>query len=549
MISLVLRRYSLFLLIGSALGWITCTATLAQDVRLESTSIIREIQAANERQEMTVNTSRILTLSPSLTEANRIPQAQVNDEAVLDVTALSPTQIQIAAKKPGVTQVNLWDENGKVYTVDVIVYGDSRELSMLLHSQFPNASLKVVPVSNGVLISGYVDQSSDIQNIIRISEEYYPKVLNNIHVGGVHQVLLHVRAMEVSRTKLRSLGFDWTVMSNGDMLVQGVSGLIGGVTKAAADTAPGVSANAGATMKFDLIDGSSAFFGVLEALRQDNLAKVLAEPTLVTSSGRPAFFHVGGEVPYLVPQGLGTTAIEYKEYGTRVDFVPIVLGNGKIRLEVRPRVSDIDTARSILSDGQIIYAFTKHEVDTGVQMQAGQTLAIAGLVQNRVESTRRGIPWVSDLPYVGTAFRRVEERNNEVELLIFVTPELVDAMDAHEVPPCGPGMRTASPGDCELYLKGYIEVPRCCPPGTPGTRNGQPVQMFLPEQALSPDEILTPTPSMPPAPMPSVTERSSASPARQNRSVQQSRSSTASRPGAAAELPGFIGPIGYDSGE
>jgi len=549
MISLVLRRYCLFLLIGSALGWITCTSAQAQDVLLESTSIIREIRAANERQEMTVNTSRILTLSPGLTEANRIPRAQVNDEAILDLTALSATQIQIAARKPGVTQVNLWDENGKVYTVDVIVYGDSRELSMLLKSQFPNASLKVVPVSNGVLISGYVDQPSDIQNIMRISEEYYPNVLDNIRVGGVHQVLLHVKAMEVSRTKLRSLGFDWTVMSNGDLLVQGVSGLIGAVTKGAADTVPGVSANAGATMKFDLINGSSAFFGVLEALRQDNLAKVLAEPTLVTSSGRPAFFHVGGEVPYLVPQGLGTTAIEYKEYGTRVDFVPIVLGNGKIRLEVRPRVSDIDTARSIVSDGQIIYAFTKHEVDTGVQMQAGQTLAIAGLVQNRVESTRRGVPWVSDVPYLGAAFRRVEEKNNEIELLIFVTPELVDAMDAHEVPPCGPGMRTASPRDCELYLKGYIEVPRCCPPGSPGTQNGQPVQMFMPEQSLSPDEILTPTPSMPPAPMPSVTEHSSVSSARQNRSVQKSRPSTASRPGASGELPGFMGPIGYDSGE
>ncbi|NQT13447.1 MAG: pilus assembly protein N-terminal domain-containing protein [Planctomycetes bacterium] len=550
MISHTLRRRFSFLLIGSALAWTVGNTASAQDDFLQSTSIIREIQAANERQEMTVNTSRILTLSPSLTEANRIPRAMVNDEAVLSLTALSDTQIQIAAKKPGVTQVNVWDENGSVYTVDVIVYGDARELSMLLQAQFPNAALKVVPISNGVLISGYVDQPGDIQNILRIAEEYYPdKVLNNIHVGGVHQVLLHVRAMEVSRTKLRSLGFDWTVMSNGDLFVQGVSGLIGGITKGAADTVPGVSANSGATMKFDLINGNSAFFGVLEALRQDNLAKILAEPTLVTTSGRPAFFQVGGEVPYLVPQGLGTTAIEYKEYGTRVDFVPIVLGNGKIRLEVRPRVSEIDAARSIVSDGQVIYAFTKHEVDTGVQMQSGQTLAIAGLVQTRVESQRRGVPWVSDLPYIGAAFRRLEEKNNEIELLIFVTPELVDAMDAHEVPPCGPGMRTASPNDCELYLKGYTEVPRCCPPGGPGMIQGQPGPMFIPGQAPSPDQILAPIPSVPSAPIPPAPASSSVSTTRQDRSLRQSRPAADIRQARTGELPGFMGAIGYETAE
>jgi pilus assembly protein CpaC len=361
-------------------------------------------------------------------------------------------------------------------------------------------------------------------------------------------VLLHVKAMEVSRTKLRALGFDWVAMSNGDLFVQGVSGLIGGVAKGASDGMAGVSASPSATMQFDIVNGNSAFFGVLEALRQDNLAKILAEPTLVTTSGRPAYFQVGGEVPYLVPQGLGTTAIEYKEWGTRVDFVPIVLGGGRIRLEVRPRVSDIDTSRSVVKEGEVIYAFTKHEVDTGVQMQAGQTLAIAGLVQNRVESHRRGVPWVSELPYVGAAFRRVEERNNEVELLIFVTPELVDAMDAHEVPPCGPGMRTTSPDDCELYFKGHIEVPKCCPPGTAGTHQGQAIEIMTTgqEQPPLPGQILAPSPTVPipPAPMPP-----SVSSTRQNRSVQQSRSAKTARKPAKGELPGFIGPIGYAAAE
>jgi len=566
-------------LIGSAIFWMACDTAGAQQFEAEPASLVRQIQAANERQEMTVHSSRILTLSPKLTSANRIPRAQVNNPDVLDVTPLSATQIQISAKKPGVTQVNLWDENGDIYTVDVIVYGDARELSMILENEFPNAALRVVPLSNAVMISGYVDQPGNINGIMEIAEQYYPKVIDNIQVGGVHQVLLHVKAMEVSRTKLRSLGFDWAVLSDWNAVTQGVSGLLGSVTKSQVsfDTTTGIPqiteplapASAGATLSFDIINGTDSFFGVLEALRQDNLAKVLAEPTLVTSSGRPAYFTVGGEVPYAVPQGLGAIAIEYKEYGTRVDFVPIVLGNGRIRLEVRPHVSDIDAGRSIMQDGQVIYAFRKHEAETGVTLQAGQTLAIAGLVQNRVESTRRGIPWVSDLPYAGALFRRVEEKNNEVELLVFVTPELVDAMDPEEVPLCGPGQRTTSPNDVQLGVRGHIEVPKCCPQGPPGMVPGQSGQIVPPEamlpadglvlpgqivpadQIVPPEPRLTPKPSksavrIPPAPPRSPKKSSVVSPRGQELSDRRAGRPVAPRPDAASELPGFMGPIGYD---
>jgi pilus assembly protein CpaC len=530
-------------LIVSALVGIVCGTARAQQQELQPASIVCEIRAASERQEMTVNTSRILTLAKSLTEANRIRRAQVNNPDVLDVTPLSADQVQIAAKKAGVTQVNLWDENGGIYTIDVIVYGDAQELSMILESEFPNASLSVKPISNGVLISGYVDQPEDIRNIVQIAEEYYPKVVNLIRVGGVHQVLLHVKAMEVSRTKLRNLGFDWEVLAGTGLFVTGTSGLINTAT---------LAKNPAANLRFDIL-GDTDFFGVLEAMRQDNLAKLLAEPTLVTSSGRPAYFTVGGEVPYLVPQGLGATSIDYKEYGTRIDFVPIVLGNARIRLEVRPHVSDIDNGRSIMDNGQTIYAFKKQEVDTGVTLQAGQTLAIAGLVQNRVESTRRGVPWASDLPYLGVLFRRVEEETNEIETLIFVTPELVDAMYTEEVPPCGPGLRTGSPTDFELGVRGYIEVPKCCPPGEAGTMPGmipgQPGQVLPSEPTMLPEPILPPQPFEPSARGPRATRSSSVSgkPAsRRLRPAPLPTKSMAARSGAPLELPGFLGPIGYE---
>ena len=137
------------------------------------------------------------------------------------------------------------------------------------------------------------------------------------------------------------------------------------------------------------------------------MLKILSDPTLVTVSGRPAFFNSGGEFPILVPQSLGTVSIEYKKFGTQIDFVPIVLGNGNLRLEVRPRISEIDHTRSITINGTTVPGLRVREADTGVEMHPGQTLAIAGLVQTRSEARKqREIPWLGEMPYVGAAFRR-----------------------------------------------------------------------------------------------------------------------------------------------
>lgn len=508
-------------------------------------AVVCKISESNQRQELTVNTSRILTLD------KRIPQAQVNNPEILQLTALSPNQIQIFAKKPGVTQVNLWDESGAIYSIDVIVFGDARELSLLIESQFPNCSIRVVPISNGVMLSGYVDQPEHVSRIMQLAQEYYPRVINNLTLGGVHEVLLHVKVMEVSRTKLRALGFDWTQISGQNIVRSSVSGLISGAT--GADAVAGTSASAvtsGAeTFFFSIIDGSDAFFGVLEALRQDNLMKVLAEPTLVTVSGRPAFFQVGGEFPIIVPQSLGTVSIEYKKFGTQVDFVPIVLGNGKIRLEVRPRVSDIDSARSVTINSTTVPGLRVREVDTGVEMKAGQTLAIAGLVETRVEAQRRGLPWISDVPYIGVPFRRVVERTNEVELLILVTPELVSAMNPEEVPPGGPGMSTTSPTDSELYFGGLIEVQSRRPNGSAGDFGT--IEVLPPSQEAAP----TPAPVLETAP-PSgpVLNRVPSKLPVATRPTVSSKSAPAAAPlpptaadaGGVKPLPGFKGKIGYD---
>ena len=432
------------------------TSTLSAQGRFGN-SIVTKVAGAGDKIELTTNSSRILTID------KRIPRVQVNNPELLTVTPLSATQVQVSAKKAGVTQVNLWDEDDNIHTVDVYIYGDVRELQHALKTQFPNSSVKVYRYSNSLVLTGFIDRPDYVDPIYELASDYAPKVINNINVGGVQQVLLKVKIYEISRTKLRELGVDLAhVSSSGAFIGTSISGLLSNIN--VADGVTTLVDTGGQTVEFAVTNGGDIFAGWLDAVEQNNIAKILAEPNLVTVSGRPAQFNEGGEIPVLIPQSLGQIAVEYKPYGTQVDFLPIVLGNGKIRLEVRPRISDIDDSRSVTINDINIPALTVRQVDTAVEMNAGQTLAIAGLIQQRTETVKRGLPYLSDIPILGVPFRRVGDDVNEIELLVMVTPELVDAMDPHEVPPCAPGMGTISPSDCDLYINGKMEVPDGCNP-------------------------------------------------------------------------------------
>lgn len=463
----VLGRFSRTWIVAAlAFGFVAASAVSAQEFSTASAdfatpNIIRHISRQSERLEMTTNASRILTLDVN------IPRVQVNNPELVAVTPLSATQIQVSAKKPGVTQINLWDQDNQLHTLDVIIYGDVQELEFALKTQFPNSSVAVKKFSQSLMLTGFVDSPDHVGPIMRLAEDYAPKVINNLDVGGVQQVLLKVKVFEVSRTKLRRLGVDWAAFgAGGDFAVNSVSGLI-----QTFDSAGSTFTSTGETLAFGLVDGGDSFFGLLDALQQNNLAKILAEPNIVAVSGRPAQFLEGGEIPIIVPQSLGTSSIEFKPFGTQVDFLPIVLGNGNIRLEVRPRVSAIDDSIGINLQNQTVPGFRVRQADTAVEMRAGQTFALAGLIQRQTEAVHRGLPFVSDIPVIGVPFRKVEEQVNEIELLILVTPEFVDALDPHQVPPCGPGMSTMSPDNCALYFGGHLEVPNAYGPCGPGDCN------------------------------------------------------------------------------
>jgi pilus assembly protein CpaC len=445
---------------------------------------VHRVQSANERMEIIANSSRVLTLDQN------IPRAQVNNKELIELTPLSPREIQVFAKKPGVTQINLWNDKGQLYTIDCIVTADARELTEQIRQAFPNANIQVRPIGTGVLLTGSIDRDDQVSTIINIAKAYYPDVQSSIEVVSVQQILLHCKVAEVDRNKLRTLGFDFAnVAESGSFVVSSISGLI----SAASVRSGTVPSGAGDTVRFGVVDGGNAFFGFLEALRQEEVLKILSDPTVTTVSGRAASFIVGGEFPILVPQSLGTVSIEYKEFGTQLDFIPIVMGNGNVRLEVRPRISEIDETRSITINGTTVPGLRVRQVDTGVEMKPGQTLALAGLVQTRLAGRVRGLPWLSEMPYIGAAFRSTRQREEEIELVILVTPELAAGLDCEEVPKCLPGMHTDIPNDCEMSFRGYIEVPSKGPCGPNGCGpNG------CAPQGVDPAAYYQPTPGAPP---------------------------------------------------
>jgi pilus assembly protein CpaC len=441
---------------------------------------VQETPGGRQSIQMVVSTSREITADRAF------KQVRIQNPNVISALPLAGgNRLQISAMTTGVTQVDLVGADDSVYTLEVMVLGDVRELEAILRQAFPGTHLVITPIQKGCIISGYVNDD-DVEHVVTIAEGYFPTVINRVNVTGVHTIQLETQVMEVSRTKLKELGIDWA-FANGDDFVANTAG---GLLTAAGSTFGTTGAQ---NFSVGIAENGTQFFSSIKALRQNNLVKVLANPTLTAIDGRPASFNVGGEIPIVVPSGLGQVGIQYREYGTRVDYVAKVKGEGRIYLEVRPYVSEIDPTRSVTILGTSVPGLRSRFLETGVELQAGQTLALGGLLQMRTESLSSGLPFFSDLPYLGAFFRTTRELQNEIELLITVTPNFAGPMDAHEVPMGGPGANTTSPTESELYWKGYIEVPmtdNCLPgqgqPGmiTNGYPNGQSIQNQGPVQPM-----------------------------------------------------------------
>jgi pilus assembly protein CpaC len=235
----------------------------------------------------------------------------------------------------------------------------------------------------------------------------------------------------------------------------------------------------------------------LNALESESLLKILASPVLTTTNGTPANLLSGGEFPILVPQSLGTVTVQWKEYGVRLTAVPLLLGNGRVRLNLQPEVSQKDLSNSITTGGLTVPALTTRRVNTSVEMRFGETFMLGGLIEVQDTAQTSKVPWLGELPYLGALFRTVSYQSTETELVILVTPVLAGAMTDCQVPPGGPGMFTDQPTDRELYSYGLIEVPsyggHCANCGN-GSGGYPPPVIDFDLSHGSPGPLLTPVP-------------------------------------------------------
>jgi pilus assembly protein CpaC len=225
--------------------------------------------------------------------------------------------------------------------------------------------------------------------------------------GSNTQVVVHLKVLEVPLAKLRALGFD--------------------LAKLPGDAAPPPATPDGAseTFKSKVIDDARQFSQLLDALRKDDLVKVLAEPTLVTLSGKTAQFECGGRLPVLVPQPDGSTAVEHQHYGTQVKVKTDVLADGRIRLDVYCRLGEIEPSNGVRVGKETSPGLRVREFQTGVELQSGQTLLLTGLVQQREERREFGVPILSKVPYANRMFKNVGLGRDEIATLVLVRPEIV----------------------------------------------------------------------------------------------------------------------------
>lgn len=462
-----------------------------------------QITAEQMKLEVTEKFSKILKFP------GKIKRVDGFDPTVLSITALTPYEIRVQAMVPGVTTMVITDEDGKVYTVEVFVSGDARHLQAYLKELFPRSSVTAIKVQDSVVLRGWVTEPEAITEMVEIAEQFFPNgVLNQMKLAGVQQVLLKVKIMEVQRSKIRQLGVNWLFLNQNGYAYSTPGSLvpITGIT-APFGGPPAVTASqnliSGTSLGFGVLDSSNIFQAFIEALKQEALLKILAEPELVTTSGRPANLLSGGEFPILVPQSLGTVTIEWREFGVRMEAVPIVLGNGRLRLEVQPEVSERDFSNAVQVAGTTVPGLTVRRANTAIEMNFGETMVIAGLISSRKTAETSKTPFLGELPFVGAAFRRVRYTEGETELVIMVTPELVTPLKSGQIPPGGPGRFTATPTDRELYIDGVLEVPsygeECpeCRYSVPGP--------LSPEAMMNMENVLPPTsasqiPPAPPAP-------------------------------------------------
>jgi pilus assembly protein CpaC len=414
--------------------------------------------------------------------ATELDQASIAD---VDVLLLSPTDLFLRGKKAGATNIILQDSNGMCYLHDIIVSIDPATLQAKLAELLPGEKeIRVRSAENAIVLTGMVSDTPTLDEALRLASAYGDgkHVVNLLRVTAPQQVMLEVKIAEVSKTLLDKFGIDFARMitSADGLTAQVMSGIFGGAPALFgkfSQNLPGTvlggaaqavvsSSNAAAGANLATSGASATLFG-LDAQKKDGLVRVLAEPNIMAISGQSASFLSGGKIFIPVAQthnnGVPTITLEEKEFGVGLKFSPTVLDGTRVNLKLVSEVSELSQTGSPFTTvggvTAVLPSLTTRRVDTTVQLNDGQSFAVAGLIRNNVTETLARFPGLGDLPVLGALFRSTEFKKDQTELIFIITPRLVRPAAAL----AAPTDNHAAPSGVDAVLKGKTEGKAAAP--------------------------------------------------------------------------------------
>jgi pilus assembly protein CpaC len=407
---------------------------------------------AASAQRVVTQAERVISVSKgaSALMINPVPLSRfsVGDPNVAEATVLSPTEVLINGKGLGTTTLLIWDNTGQVRVNSVEVTADAPGLQRFLKQLMPDEDIQVSASGNTVTVSGTVKDPNSVARAIDIAKATGATVIDNLVAPQAVQVLVKVRFAEINRTALRDWSTRFATLNPHKLSDQG---------NWSGTTDPTVGADA---ITFLLNSGNANLQAFIAAATQKGDLRTLAEPNLMTLPGKEAYFLAGGEFPFPSVQGgtsSGAVSIVFKEFGIRLKFTPNIARNGAIRLKVAPEVSSLDFANGLTIQGFQIPSLRTRRAETEVELREGQFLAIAGLLDNETTRNLTKIPILGDIPILGEFFKSRGIRDRRTELLVVVTPQLVQATDAAPKVPTGEPGPPPPPGPWKR--EGFLKSP------------------------------------------------------------------------------------------
>lgn len=425
-----------------------------QQAEVKAVSPLVQAQAGQTSASESAQTLHVLVgRSLVITSATRIKRVSLADPAIAEAIVVTPTQVLLNGKAPGGVSLIIWDESGQSQAFEVSVDIDVMGLSQKIHEVFPSEPVQVTTSGPVVMLSGRVSSGEVADKILDVVKNVAPKVTSFLEIPPTptSEISLQVKFAEVNRQAIsqfgvnlfRTFGANMPMSTSTQQYSPPTLGSLTTTSTTGATTTTSTSAQntfqLSNLLNFFIFRPDINLGATIQDLQENNLLQILAEPNLITQSGKEASFLAGGQFPYPVLQSVtsgnsGAITIQFKEYGVRLTFTPTITPDGLIHLKVQPEVSSLDFTNAVTLQGFLIPALATDRVQSEMDLRDGQSFAIAGLLDKRVTSQLEKIPGIGDIPILGKLFTSRNVNKSDNELIIVVTPHIVQPLTADQVP-------------------------------------------------------------------------------------------------------------------